>query len=344
MKISKFLAFSMMAATALSFGACSDDDDDDDAVTPSDDIKVEKIVLSATSIDVEVGKTAVLTATIAPEGAKGTIEWSVSDETIATVQGGTVTGVKKGTAVVTALCGDIIANCAVNVKEASEGGEVITTDYECLKGSDYYVFQIDEQSAKTISSKIKLDLRPDDTTKWLYIWENTYSAGTTTGKNHFNLAEGWVSLTVGNVGWSGSSLCYGTEGTADVDLSALNDVYQHPDEYTFHIAMKSTDNAAHLLILYGAESSEAKFAIGGDYTDTDNVTTYLKKWDLSRDGEWNELEMSMKDVIDAGIIYPETWKVGITAKPANLVAFLSGGVAGTSLQYDAMFIYKKAKN
>lgn len=34
MKISKFLAFSMMAATALTFGACSDDDDDDDVVTP----------------------------------------------------------------------------------------------------------------------------------------------------------------------------------------------------------------------------------------------------------------------------------------------------------------------
>ncbi len=74
MKISKFLAFSMMAATALTFGACSDDDDDDDVVTPPTDIKVEKIVLSSTNVEVEVGKTAVLTATLAPEGAKGTIE------------------------------------------------------------------------------------------------------------------------------------------------------------------------------------------------------------------------------------------------------------------------------
>lgn len=83
MKISKFLAFSMMAATALTFGACSDDDDDDDVVTPSTDIKVEKIVLSSTNVEVEVGKTAVLTATLAPEGAKGTIEWSSSDITVA---------------------------------------------------------------------------------------------------------------------------------------------------------------------------------------------------------------------------------------------------------------------
>ena len=156
------------------------------------------------------------------------------------------------------------------------------------------------------------------------------------------MAEGWVSLTVGSVGWSGSGLCYGTDGTADVDLSALNDIYKNPEEYTFHLAMKSTDNAAHMLIFYGAESSSAKFAIGGDFTD--NGTTYSKKWDLTRDGEWNELEMSMKDVIDAGVIYPETWKVGITAKPENLFAFLSGGTAGVTLQYDAMFIYKKAKN
>lgn len=341
MKISKFLAFSMMAATALTFGACSDDDDDDDVVTPPTDIKVEKIVLSSTNVEVEVGKTAVLTATLAPEGAKGTIEWSSSDINVATVDGGTVTGVKKGTAVITALCGDITANCAVTVSEKKEGDE-IKTDYECLKGSDYYVFQIDEQTANTLGSKIKLDLRPDDQTKWLYIWENTYAAGTTTGKNFFNLAEGWVSLTVGSVGWSGFGLCYGTDGTADVDLSALNDIYKNPEEYTFHLAMKSTDNAAHQIIFYGAESSAAKFAIGGDFTD--NGTTYPKKWDLTRDGEWNELEMSMKDVIDAGVIYPETWKVGITAKPENLVAFLSGGTAGVTLQYDAMFIYKKAKN
>ena len=42
MKISKFLAFSMMAATALTFGACSDDDDDkDDNQISFDDLDTE---------------------------------------------------------------------------------------------------------------------------------------------------------------------------------------------------------------------------------------------------------------------------------------------------------------
>ncbi len=333
MKLTKFLAFAAMAATTLSFSACSDDDNDDPKPETPDEVKVEKVVLSATSQEIEVGKTFTLTATLEPSNAKGDIEWSSSDETVAKVEAGTVTAVAKGEAIVTAAVGEISASCVITVKEAKD-----PIPGECeIEGSNFYVFQLDETTFNSVSDKVAMDLRVDETSKFLYIWENTYAAGSTSGKNYFGIAEGWVSLEVTSVGWSGMGLCYGTKD-APFDLSKLNDIYAHPEEYYFHMGIKSTDDVNHCLILYGADGSEAKFGIGGDFVD--NGTTYPSAGSFERDGEWQTIEFPMTKAVEAGIIYPENW---VPTEGQNLVAFLSGGKAGTQLQYDAMYIYKKNK-
>lgn len=333
MKLTKFLAFAAMAATTLSFSACSDDDNDDPKPETPDEVKVEKVVLSATSQEIEVGKTFTLTATLEPSNAKGAIEWSSSDENVAKVEAGTVTAVAKGEAIVTAAVGEISASCVITVKEAKD-----PIPGECeIEGSNFYVFQLDETTFNSVSDKVAMDLRVDETSKFLYIWENTYAAGSTSGKNYFGIAEGWVSLEVTSVGWSGMGLCYGTKD-APFDLSKLNDIYAHPEEYYFHMGIKSTDDVNHCLILYGADGSEAKFGIGGDFVD--NGTTYPSAGSFERDGEWQTIEFPMTKAVEAGIIYPENW---VPTEGQNLVAFLSGGKAGTQLQYDAMYIYKKNK-
>jgi len=77
------------------------------------------ITLDKTSVTIEVGKTAVMTATAA-EGT--TVTWTTSDANIATVSAtGTITGVKAGTANVTATAGDQSAICSVTVTEAAKG-------------------------------------------------------------------------------------------------------------------------------------------------------------------------------------------------------------------------------
>ena len=337
MKITKFFAFAAMAASALSFGACSDDDDDDNDNndTPKPEVKVESVTLSATTLSVEAGKTAVLTATLNPSGATGSVTWTTSDAAVATVDNGTVTGVKEGTATITASVGDVKGECRVTVGKTGAD----TPDVPELTGSDYYVFQLDETTYDANTSKIKLDLRVDDSSKFLYIWEGTYTGGTSTGKNFFGLAEGWVSVVVGNAGWSGLGLCYGKTNDdngpeAKIDLSALYDVYVNADQYTFHIAMKSTDNASHCIIFYGKDS-EVKYALGGEFVD--NGVTIPSVGDFERDGEWHEIEIPASKLVEDGLIYPEAWSV----TGQNIIAFLSGGKAGTTLDYDAMYFYKK---
>ena len=325
--MTRFFAFAAMAAAVLT--SCSKDDNDDEVV-PDNEVKVESVTLSATTAEVKVGEVLTLTATLQPTGAKGDIVWTSSDEKVATVSAGTVTGVAEGTVIISASVGDIVANCQVKVAKAEEE----KNDEQQLSGSNFYVFQMDGATYDSLGDKVKMDLRTDESTKFLYVWNDTYEAGTTSGKNFFGIADSWISLKVTNVGWSGCGFCYGTDENP-YDLSDLYDIYQNPSDYYFHIAMKTTDNASHCVILYG-DGTEVKYGIGGAYVD--NGVSYESLGSLTRDGEWNEIEVPMSKFVDKGLIYSENWK---PTTGQNLVAFLSGGVQGTHLQIDAMYIYKK---
>ena len=88
----------------------------DTALNIGDIIAVTGISLDSSTKTVAAGDTVTITATITPSNAtnKG-IVWTSSDETVATVNGGIVTGVGNGTAVITAktVDGGFTATCSV---------------------------------------------------------------------------------------------------------------------------------------------------------------------------------------------------------------------------------------
>lgn len=67
------------------------------------------------SVTLEIDETATLTATLTPNGATGTITWTSSDDTTASVENGVVTGLAAGTATITATCGTYSDTCSVTV-------------------------------------------------------------------------------------------------------------------------------------------------------------------------------------------------------------------------------------
>lgn len=87
---------------------------------------VTGITLSPTSSTLTVGKTLTLKATISPSNASNkNIEWSSSDPSVATVSAnGVVTGVKAGTATITARTSDggFTATAGITVQNASAPG------------------------------------------------------------------------------------------------------------------------------------------------------------------------------------------------------------------------------
>lgn len=72
----------------------------------------EQISVSGTAT-VKAGSTTTLTATTVPVSA--TVTWSSSDESVATVEGGVVTGVKAGKAVISARNGNAVSETEVTV-------------------------------------------------------------------------------------------------------------------------------------------------------------------------------------------------------------------------------------
>ncbi len=309
MTLKKFFILSMSMALVF-FSSCK-----------TEDTSVTGVTLDQATLSVAVGETGTLVATIAPKGATGTVEWSTSNSAVATVADGVVTGVAKGTANIVATVGTYTATCEVTVTESTNFSASLT-------GSEYYIFVLDGVTSAALGNKIVADYRPDEATKFLYVWENTYTAGTSVGPNFYGEVEGWVSLTVASVGWSGA----GFNSQDSVLNNKLVAITNNPDGYYLHIGIKSKDNAVHLFGLDG--QSNAKFAVGATgFNDNGTITPALA--DFTRDGEWHEIEIPMSTLKDNGLLYA----VGMGTK--NLLWFLSGGTAGTTLDIDAVFIYKK---
>ncbi|MBQ8942494.1 MAG: Ig domain-containing protein [Firmicutes bacterium] len=74
------------------------------------------ISLDKSTDSVYVGKTTTLKATKQPANATSGVSWTSSDEEVATVSGGVVTGVSAGKATITATLDDFTATCEVTVK------------------------------------------------------------------------------------------------------------------------------------------------------------------------------------------------------------------------------------
>ena len=198
-----------------------------------------------------------------------------------------------------------------------------------LQGSAYVTVALDAQSTEAIKSKIKASYQVDDTNVFLYVWENTYSGGTAAGLNFDGEAEGWTSLVVGTVGWSGAGWCVVTPATIPAFVESSSDLAN----WKFHLAYKGAANVAHIVILTW-NGSTYKFAIGEGALE-DNGTRFDAIPPVGgtfKAGLWNEYEIALTDT---GLNYTRA------AKADNLVSILSGGVTGTTLDVDAMFFYKK---
>lgn len=311
------------------------------------------VTLNTLSLKLVKGATDTLKATVTPEDKAKDLVWSSSNEAAATVKDGVVTAVAKGDAIIKAAVGDVVAECAVTVTDPTGGDEKI--NHVSLEGSDYFIIQLGEKEVAQIGGKMVASFAQntaDQTgSKNLYVWEKTYVAGATQGKNFYGVTgEGWVSLTVTSVGWSGLGYSCGWGGAnptpagketeqqeAMADLNKLAAIMDAPDDYYFHIAMKSTDNASHMLYLNGANNTKGGVCIGAAAFN-DNGASYPAYADFTRNGDWGEIEIPMSYFTKQGLIYSTNNTTGI-----NVLSILSGGVSGTQLQFDACFIYKKAK-
>ena len=123
---------------------------------------VESITLDSSTLTLEEGKSATLTATVLPEDADDkTVSWTSSDAAVATVEGGKVTAVKEGTATITAKAGEKEATCAVKVMKQVIAVTGITLDKSTL------------ELTKGQSATLKATVSPDNATDKTVTWSSS---------------------------------------------------------------------------------------------------------------------------------------------------------------------------
>ena len=124
--MTKFLAAALCLTALGCMASCGGDKPAEENV---------EITLSKTELELYEGETFTLTVTVSPADAKDKrVEWKVSDEKIATVEGGLVTAKKAGETIVTASTNEKTATCKIKVK-AKEDSSGSSSDSSSESGS-----------------------------------------------------------------------------------------------------------------------------------------------------------------------------------------------------------------
>ena len=99
----------LLAAALLTLVACEKPSQSDVPAT------VNKVTVNPSTCEVLIGESITLEAIVDAQESNYKVEWISTNEDIATVNNGTVTGVASGTAIIMAQVGNKTGNCTVNV-------------------------------------------------------------------------------------------------------------------------------------------------------------------------------------------------------------------------------------
>ncbi len=173
------------------------------------EVVLEGITLDKTTATIETDSTVTLTATANPEGADiSELAWESSDTTVATVAGGVVTGLKAGTATITAKVGDITATCTVTVEaknffvngdmeqgSATNWGSSAYIQNGVGNGGGYgYYYERPETDAVTAQARYKAALLGNMAASTEYLLTFDYkTSGTAQGQLYFDQSFGTTS-------------------------------------------------------------------------------------------------------------------------------------------------------
>lgn len=187
-----------------------------------------------------------------------------------------------------------------------------------------------KKAGKTVN-----DYRVNDETRFLYVWDETFVGGDGSYPGPGMHTEGYVSLNVGTIGWSG---CGWFEGAgSNVDLSHLN------ENSHFHLAYRTESNGPSSIAfkLGDVAETQARFALGTSFNDNGTIFSPVAS---AINDEWQVLDITLTDLKKAC----PTFDIASIAvkdfggeKGQNLLSMLGGGVTGQNICIDQVYFYTK---
>lgn len=152
-------------------------------ITP---IEVESITLSKTELDLFVGDSETISAAIEPQNATNqNVSWKSSNDRVATVNKGEITGIKEGDAIITASSGSKTASCRVTVKKKPVPIQSLTLNKSTLA--------LAEGGSETLT----VTITPSDATYEKVNWTSSnQNVATVTNGRVSALSEGTSTISV----------------------------------------------------------------------------------------------------------------------------------------------------
>lgn len=169
---------------------------------------------------------------------------------------------------------------------------------------------------------------PNDADRNLWIWDGTFSAGDGSYPGVDDQFDGYLSLVVGNVGWSGAGYNIGAPGA--------NTTWWNDDTH-FHVAYMAPGVAPAsiaLIIADGEGSSPAKVAVGTAFNDNGAVFPAVGPAAIN---DWQGIDITFGALKK---LYPAFAPLATTAWTGNILSFLAGGVTGQTMALDAIYFYQ----
>lgn len=217
-------------------------------------VEVSGITLEMETLDLEIGETRTLKATITPENASDkTVTWTTSDETKVTVTDGVLTGlaITEEPVTITASAGGFTAECTVNVVYPPDAGYIVAmpADKTAVVGD-----------AITISPVI-------DNAKEVSVY-NAYDITIAYDPEMLTLAKPEIedaAVTAGN--GTVNVIRYGSDLNIDTEPFGLTFTARKTGETTVTIQSARVDHSQNAIISNAAKATlthgETKITIGG---------------------------------------------------------------------------------
>ena len=267
--------------------------------------------------------------------------WTSSNETVAIVEAGVVTGVAEGTATITCEFQGKVATCTVLVGSASATAKL-------KRGSDYYIFQMDDETFAELDAagKVVSDMRsdgelddagnivPEDANRIYYTWNivaEEIAEAPQTGLNAFGNADGWFSIASADPtpegGWG--VICGGLGiGTREYPASSDAEVAKLQNLTPDHVLV---------VVLKGKYTLATSLQIsmtppaGGDDVTLLEITDSTGEY---KDGDWEVFTLTYPDLVALGIDLSQP----ITAETWYPWTYTANG-AGNRVDVDCVFFY-----
>ena len=299
---------------------------------------VTGIKLNRTASTLVVEGTTKLTATVEPEEACDvTVNWTSSDPAVATVEGGVVTAVAVGNAVITASAGTVSAACDVTVKKRplfsniqlykdsatynkGEAPLVMDPEFNVDICDGYSVTAPDYLNYLYAVATIAEESKEEYGTEWINFsnnwggWSGGKPSSDGVAAKEAYYSKGYVSIYFGNDSWHEYVINVNKYSTLkSLAIDGVTDVKFDRDRTNYHAYVDST--AEGVKITPTAFKSTYTITINGKQVN--NAEDYILSYDWDKTGKMNaDITVSMEGQI------PTTYMIELEKKPLNDAPFI----------------------